>query len=64
MNLLILFCSVAMVTATYTDVDESLDIDSILPDPVKMRPYMDCYLDKGPCTDTAKAFKGNFKIIT
>lgn len=63
MKILMLFCFVVMACATYTDVNESLDLDSMLPDANKMRPYLDCYLDKQPCTDTAKAFKGNLKNI-
>lgn len=57
----ILLCSVVIATAFYTDVDENLDIDSIMADPAKLQPYLDCFLDKKPCTNTAIKFKGNLK---
>lgn len=60
MKVILLLSVIAAVSAVYTDVDETIDIDGMMVNGDKLKPYMDCYLDKGPCSKSAASYKSKF----
>ncbi|XP_041971495.1 allergen Tha p 1-like [Aricia agestis] len=57
MKFLVLVVCVAVVSGYYTDVDDKIDVDHLVQDPAQLRAYIDCYLDKSPCTDQMMGYK-------
>lgn len=53
-------CFITITFALYTDMDENLDIYGIMSDRQKLQPYLDCYLDRKPCSKQAAVFKSSY----
>ena len=47
----------------YTSKYDNINIDSILNNPRILRNYIQCLLDKGPCTNEGRELKGEFFLF-
>ncbi|XP_041972124.1 putative odorant-binding protein A10 [Aricia agestis] len=54
------------MTSAYEDIDDTYDYDSLLKDLKQLRQLVDCFLDKGYCTDVESHIKDHLldQIIT
>ncbi|CAK1552531.1 unnamed protein product [Leptosia nina] len=64
-SFIILSALVALVVADsieyYTTNDDHYDIDAMMKDPIKVKSFMDCFLDIGSCDSLAESYKKNMK---
>lgn len=58
----IILLSICAAALAYNDVPD-IDVDSVVKDPVETRKYLDCFLDKGPCTDPMNKIKGKYMFL-
>lgn len=56
---LILFVTMAYTIECYDDKFNKIDVDKVINDETMFNSYLNCFLDKGPCTEEyATEFKG------
>lgn len=59
MIILLNLCAAALA---YNDIAD-INIDALVSDPVEIRNYLDCYIDKGPCTPVMAKIKGEVLVL-
>nr|WIW78365.1 chemosensory protein 29 [Heliconius charithonia] len=59
MKTIVLFAFVAMAAATefYTTGNDHLDMDALVSSKENLQFYMDCFLDRKPCTELTASYK-------
>lgn len=55
--------SSGLCQGTYDRKYDYFDIDTLVQNPRLLQKYMDCFLDKGPCTPIGRVFKSKYSLL-
>ena len=65
MKIILLFALVAIAAATefYTTGNDHLNMDVLISNKANLQNYMDCFLDRKPCTELTASYKSKYQLL-